>query len=624
MKHPVLVRVFAVVLAILGAIFLLSGFRFYKKTQNEHAERLAYAEKFAGRIENYERLHAEVENSADYETTRKALRRVLEEHDKAAAQHKTDTAIYTATKGGLRMGEELIVSAQAQMDDMRRQLKDANSRKALLEGLLAELIATNRSKIPFLDTMVNAATSHAVDTALAGAELSVIIAELRIVMEAEPSPYDFPAPEEGFPGAAMFTPPEAPVMPELPQIDLNGGSYEQVQAAYERAMVRYQSAAAAYEQEAARYARELQEYYNKVAEYEMERLNHERERAMQGAYSEQYLAQHALWEKGCKEIKKQASFTGPAKEIRRLGAALASLVRQANSYAAAIAAQTGGVYPGMEELAALAESTAARLESFGGMDLSSLTNEEFLQLAEGAEEILELLRDAFLVIADKLNNPAAMIAELMEKLHVTELAAKALDGLLDKAEQQIQVALEEMWYQLGEQEKKEIELEAEKLGLDEEAKILAKRTVEADELKELTNSHISARLLLSNVPEVQSGVDRGEELPASARAYLDSYRERTDLLYRCKLFMCALSALACVMGIAVVPAAYELVKSRFMLLAPSLVCLLCGGTAFGLSLYLGQKKMYAALFTALFALVYLAVALPRSKRARKSPQHLKA
>jgi len=34
--------------------------------------------------------------------------------------------------------------------------------------------------------------------------------------------------------------------------------------------------------------------------------------------------------------------------------------------------------------------------------------------------------------------------------------------------------------------------------------------------------------------------------------------------------------------------------------------------------------LYTALAAALIALVYLAVALPRSKRARKSPQHLKA
>ena len=89
MKHPALARVFSVVLAILGLILLITGVRGFKKTEDEHADRLAYAEKLAGRIENYVQLHEQLENAADYDETMKALKTFLTEHEKSAAQHKT-------------------------------------------------------------------------------------------------------------------------------------------------------------------------------------------------------------------------------------------------------------------------------------------------------------------------------------------------------------------------------------------------------------------------------------------------------------------------------------------------------------------------------------------------------
>ena len=76
-------------------------------------------------------------------------------------------------------------------------------------------------------------------------------------------------------------------------------------------------------------------------------------------------------------------------------------------------------------------------------------------------------------------------------------------------------------------------------------------------------------------------------------------------------------------ALAEIPAAFELVKSRFLLLAPAVVCLVCAVGAFGLNELLGLKRYYAALFMAVFALAYLAIAAPKSKQARRMPQHLK-
>ena len=450
------------------------------------------------------------------------------------------------------------------------------------------------------------------------AKITLITEKLRALMEAEPSPFDYAAP--------VYAPPEAPAMPVFGGFDM-GGSWEQMQAGWDAAMAQAQSAAAAYEEAGALYAQQMQDYYDGLAQAEFDRLNGFAERAedfaVDMAYSAEYQWAHDAWEKECRNVKKEADLLCSVNAMRRLGTALSSLVRQANSHDAAMTAETGGYYPGFEELSSLSESTAARLEGPGRSDLWGLSNEEFLLLFDEAKEVVDLLCSAFCVVADNLNNPSALIVALLDKLHVTELIAKLADSLLAKAEQQMDTALAELWYQLGEQEKKELELAAEKLGLDEEAKILSRQTLEADALKELNQKHTSARLLLSNVPEVKSGVEQGSDLPDSARAYLEAYREETGRRGTMRLILCGLAILGGAIALAEIPAAFELVKSRFLLLAPAVVCLVCAVGAFGLNELLGLKRYYAALFMAVFALAYLAIAAPKSKQARRMPQHLK-
>jgi len=619
MKHPALARVLAVVLAILGVIFLANGVVGFRKNNTEHTERLAYEDKFSGRIDNYEKLHQQFENAADYETTRKALNKVLEEHEKAAAQHKTDTAIYSATKGGLHMGEQMIENVRAQMNELREQLRDAKSRKEFLDALLTELIASNKDKLPWLDTLANQAAGYAVDCYTESAKLLLITNELRSLMDAEPSPYDYNGP--------ALEPPSPPEAPDWPALDMSGTSFAEMQTAWQNAMLEYQSAAAAYQQAGDQYAREMQEYYNNVAKYETERVNRKWDSAegiiVDEAYRLQFELDHAAWEKECKNIKRQADFRETAAELRRLSAALVSVVRQASGMVPAVTGLNTELFAGFEALADLVGSTAARLDRISGEEAAEMSNIEFLQTADNAEESLSLMSDAFCVIADNLYNPARLIAEVLEKLEITHTLIRYLDDMLRKLDQQMEQSLADLWYQLGEQDKEQLKLAAEKLGLDEEAETLVKQTIEADELKELRNSHTSARLLLTNVPEVKAGMERGLELPDSAREYLDTYRQRTALLYTGKLLINALAILSGVMALAEVPAAYELIRKRALLIAPVLVCLVSAAGAAGLHAFLGEGQMYSAIAVVIFALAQLLVVLPKSKKPRHVPMHLK-
>ena len=616
MKHPALARVFAIVLAILGLLLLITGVRGFTKTEDEHEERLAYEKKYANRIENFADLREELLGSADYDETMTALRRFVDEHEKSAAQHKTDTALFSATKGGLKMGEDMIVQIRAQMNELKEQLHNAGSRRVFLEALLSELIASQKSNMPWLDALANQAAQYAMETYVAGTEVTLVSSELRGLMENEPTPASV--------SAAPYNPPSPPVEMTLPALpEVAGFSPADMETAYAATATAYLDAAAAYQQAGADFAQQMQDYYETSAQQTMDRLNGMRPGAAvnDAAVSAEYTLAHGLWEDECKTVKGQLDLQELRGKIQRLSAALTSLVQQANSVSASFTGETGGIYPGLEELATLAASLSARLDRLSGTDPSELSNEDFLDLTDDLEELLDLLTDAFIVISQNLDNPAALIAEIMDRLHITEELVKVLDKMLDKADHEMQAQLEELWYQMSETEKDAVKLEAEKLGLDKEAALLSKRTLDADALRDLRNRHAAARQLLVNIPEVKAGMTGDADLADSARAWLDTYARETDRLYKGRTLLDFLVVFGGAMGILGIPAAYELIRSRFLLLAPVLLCMLGAAGSEALNMALGLGQQYAALFTAIFALLQFLIVLPKAKKPRHVPKH---
>ena len=616
MKHPALARVFAIVLAILGLLLLITGVRGFTKTEDEHEERLAYEKKYANRIENFADLREELLGSADYDETMTALRRFVDEHEKSAAQHKTDTALFSATKGGLKMGEDMIVQIRAQMNEIKEQLHDASSRRVFLEALLSELIASQKSNMPWLDALANQAAQYATESYVAGTELTLVSTELRGLMENEPTPASV--------GAALYNPPTPPVEMTLPALpEVSGFSPADMEAAYAATATAYLDAAAAYQQAGADFAQQMQDYYESYAQQTMDRLNGMRPDAAvsDAAVSAEYTLAHGLWEDECKTVKEQLDLNELRAKIQRLSAALTNLVQQANSVSASFTGETGGIYPGLEELATLAASLSARLDRLGGTDPSELSNEDFLDLTDDLEELFDLLTDAFIVISQNLDNPAALIAEIMDRLHITEALVKVLDTMLEKADHEMQAQLEELWYQMGETEKDAVKLEAEKLGLDKEAALLSKRTLDAEAMRDLRSRHAAARQLLVNIPEVKAGMTDDADLADSARVWLNTYAQETERLYKGRLFLNALAVFGGAMGILGIPAAYELLRKRFLLIAPVLLCMLCAAGAEALNMALGLGQQYAALFTAIFALLQLLIVLPKAKKPHYAPKH---
>ena len=62
------------------------------------------------------------------------------------------------------------------------------------------------------------------------------------------------------------------------------------------------------------------------------------------------------------------------------------------------------------------------------------------------------------------------------------------------------------------------------------------------------------------------------------------------------------------------PSAFELIKSRFLLITPALFSLAAAAGCVYINHHLGEGWYYAAMPVVMFALLYLLAALPKKKR----------
>lgn len=112
MKHPVLTKVFSIFLAVLCLIALFSGIGGLREVENLRQSHEAKLNKLDERILNYEKLKAELDLSPmsadEYE---EILELMDSEHNTASSDHQSELAMYSATKGGLVMGQEALDEA---------------------------------------------------------------------------------------------------------------------------------------------------------------------------------------------------------------------------------------------------------------------------------------------------------------------------------------------------------------------------------------------------------------------------------------------------------------------------------------------------------------------------------
>lgn len=616
MKHPVLARVFAVVLALLCLLMLLNGISGFGKNEKAQQERTAFEAKYAQRIETYVTLDEQVKTSISYDDAYEEYKALLEQHDKDASQHRTDTALYTAEKGGNTMGANMLWEALPEVESAKRELAAGKKKLADMEKTYEE----NKGTIATILTSAEngekacAAENTRLDNVLAGIAPEPEIPDLPSEPKRPIAPEEMTMPEE-----PELERPEGEPQTACPQKPEDPG-----EDADEAAKERYREEYAQYQAELAAYEKEWDDYRQAMSAWEQ----YDREKAAYDAYpeiypgliadyedaQEAYLKQqeayedavkaHSDWEDACKASKAQANF---GRTLQVLGAqagnlaALAPQVMQvANAFGfedvAAGAGNAGGVDP----------ASMMSLMSLAMADPTAMTNEEFIQNVGLLQGALSAMESGFSAMSGSLGG-------IEEQIEAGKTQIAAGEKALKEGEAALKSQLENIWYNLDQLDKKADELRDEKEKLDLEALSLDKKLMETDELKAIKNKHISTRQLLIGIPEVKRMYAESGDLIKSAESYLDAYRAETQKLYTGRRILNLLALIGGIAGVLGIPSAFEKIRGRAWLLLPVLICLACALGADAVNMHLGLGQMYTALFTAIFAALQLLILLPKEK-----------
>ena len=607
MKHPVLARVFAVVLAILCLLMLLNGVSGFGKTEKAQQERAAFEAKYAQRIETYRALDEQVKSSISYDEAYEQYKAFLEQHDKDAAQHRTDTALYTAEKGGNTMGANMIWEAMPEVESAKQELAAAKAQLQSLEaaymdnkGTIEETVATANQGIADCD-------QASAGLALLPAKLAPLLAE-REKLPAMPIMPDDPLIVED-PGVFELSEPqrdeyvsmEEPTMPQKPTVldPENPTEEEQQQLAdFETQMQEYYERKGEYDRQIEEYEKALAAYNKAKQEYDQQLELFQKNDERQQKYDDDMTAYYRDLEEysNAQREFQRLLYEQLAPEIelaQRIGEEMNTCVNNSQAIASATGMDIGGM--GGADLGGFSLPSEA--------DLVNMSPEQFMGQLQSA---ISMMRNGFQQIASGMGSIEGELANAQYKVAAGEKALK-------EGEHALKAQLENIWYNLEQLEEKADELKEEKEQLDLEALSLDKKLMETEELKALKNKHISTRQLLIQPPEVKRMVSEGGDLVQSAESYLESYRAETQRLYTGRRLLNLLAVIGGIAGILGIPTAYEKIRGRFWLLSPVVICLGCAIGADAINMRLGLGQMYTALFTAIFAALQLLILLPKEK-----------
>ena len=555
MKHPTLVRVFSIVLAIMCVIMLGGGISGFSKAAKERNERVSDAQRYEERIETYRQADEKLSGSISYEDAYKVLEELLAEHDEEASQHRTDLAEYSAKKGGYKMAADLINDAKLELADAKAQVEDGKKQLAEKEEQMKLLTTLYENNKELVANGISTAANGKAECGTEAARLQAVVDKLNALIAAEPKE------------------PEAPTEPTPVEKPADESDSEK--------MAEYNS----YLEQKAQYDKELEEYNTEL---------------------EKYKTEHDDWEKQCADVRAEADFSQSAQVLRSQVDALETLGEEIS---AALPSEIAGSGIGTEISAAILE----QIDRLDEMDESAMSNDEFLKNAGILISALSQISSGYGTVGDALSSIDSKISEAAGAIEQAKTQLASAEELVKKGEAELQTQLANLWYNMGELDKDGERLEKEKGELDEEADKLSKQLLDADEIKELENKRTSMKILLTKPASVSAAVEAGGGVAESAETYLASYRSETQRLFIWRMIMCTLAVFGALAGFAGIPAAFEKTKKRFWLIAPVAACLVCACAADGISMYLGLGQMYTVIAAAIFAAVQLAVALPKAK-----------
>lgn len=556
MKHPVLTRLFAVVLAVLCLTMLLAGLGSVRGALSERDRDLGDLERLNGRIGEYRDVLSALEGKDPYKQTDQNLREQQRKHDEKGSQHRMDLAIYTATRGGLRSGLGALFQADAALAEGAAQYEAG---RALFEEQEAAFWEGYRQFQEGKRQLEEGKrTLELAQSVLSGARAQ--LEQCR-----------------GF--GDLLESEDEDARRELSIAAYDGllGSLDQATALF-----------ASLKEQGGVSAEQMQMMAAMLA---------------QNGVDLSWLPEDFAWE----GISAESLQDLEDRVVQATGMTVEEIRAAIQEQRDSIAEADGEAPISEEQFAAL--QAAYRLSRDQVQAILSAIDQKLgeyeAQLAQASAQMAEA---------------QAQMDAMEELLEQGKAGIEQGRAALDQAGEQLEQAREALkngrwllWKKQVELEEQAEELRQEKLQLDAEAEELTEREARAEELKGLEQREASLRLTLLDREEIHRRADEGMDLLAAAEDYAAARLLDVTQRTRGRLLAGALMILGGIAGFLGIPAAFEKTKSRFRLIAPVLFCLCFAVGAEVLCRMLGRGDSYSALAAAFFAVLQLALVAPGKK-----------
>ena len=560
MKHPALTRLFSVVLAVLSLAMLVAGFGSTAGAVSDRVKGMADYRRLSERVDEYRQILDALDGSTPYEEQNRVLQEDQARHDKLASKHRADLARYTATKGGLLEGEAALAEAKYAFYKGKGQYEKAVKEFPAQEAAFWEGYEQFQEGKRQLEEARK--TLELLESTLAALRGQLgQIRSLAAILESDD--------------------PEA-------RRELSISAYDGLLQSLDQAVGIYESLKG----QGGISAEQLQQLAELLAQ--------------QSDLDLSELLDGVTWEGISAEDLQELE----DRVVAATGMSIGEIREQIRQRRDSIAQSDGETPISEEEFAALQAGYTMSREWLQSIEaaMEGKISEYEAKLAEMRAQL-----DAAQAQIDELDPVMEQGKEAIEKGRAAlELVGKQLregEIALDNSLRQ----LEEKRAELAEQEKT---LREEKIQLDAESEALDREIKNAEDQRELERKEVSLRMILRDREEIDRRAEEDTELlPAAeevAALLLRQTEENTSGRLRVGVLMIA-GAVAAFFGI---PAAFEKTKSRFLLIAPVLVCLGCAAAVELLCRQMGRGDSYSALAVAVFAAIQLVLVIPKKKTAR--------
>lgn len=580
MKHPALTRVFAVVLVLMCMTMALAGGLGLSRAERDRQTANEEMTRLRARVDEYRAVTASLSGSDSYADQSEALDERQAQHDREASEQRIDLTTYTATQYGLQLGIQALDEADWQFASLKsvfdRGMIAFQQGMGQASQLLSQLWQVYNAAAGILEN-VNAHMVYAMnlDASLAaGEELTVATLVsaydevLRAVDETEAAIATIYELEPTLDALAAFDPASlsslADGMGDIPA-GLSGlGDFQ------------------------------LPSDLTAVTQVPIDLTQFSQ---MRDQFNE-------IW-----AVIKQA--LADFAQIRpQLDAQIQSLTGMSTA-----------------ELRAAAQANRDALAAQGEEPLDAELSEAIYAAYTGNYETIQAMIGRANAEIGQINGYAAQAYSL---LYTLQTQLDALNALMAQAQQMIAAgeralydARTMIWWQMGQQSELEESLRGRRTRLDQESEELRGLSEQAEDQRSLEQSQRSLRAILLERDEIRSRMDAGQELPDAALSYAEDTEREAELTWTLRRRACLLMLAGAVCGLLGLPAAFEQIRSRFLLLTPVLLCLAGAIGAEWIFVGMGRGHSYSALTVAGFALLQLLVTVPVDKKKRGG-KHLAA